>query len=165
MGILLNLFSITLADYQFLINDFRESFWFDDESDSIFQFAHEQFKLLQRVIKEKLALYYHLWWRNTMFNLKSRFPRIKSLNNRPNSFVWSASSDIEQIQNKKNHLDLKTDESELERAIKNMHEVHEYTGYFQYYQILSGLLNNGHAGYWNTDWSLIDFIAAKKVKK
>ena len=46
-----------------------------------------------------------------------------------------------------------------------MHEVHEYTGYFQYYQILSSLLNNGHAGYWNTDWSLIDFIAAKKVKK
>ena len=51
-----------------------------------------------------------------------------------------------------------------------MHEVHEYSGYFQYYQILSGLLNNGLAGYWETMkkityWSLIDFIAAKKVKK
>ena len=60
--------------------------------------------------------------------------------------------------------------SELERIIKNMHEVHEYSGYFQYYQILSGLLNNGLAGYWETMkkityWSLIDFIAAKKVKK
>ena len=40
--------------------------------------------------------------------------------------------------------------SELERIIKNMHEVHEYSGYFQYYQILSGLLNNGLAGYWET---------------
>jgi len=85
-----------------------------------------------------------------------------------------------------------------------MHEVHEYTGYFQYYQILSSLLDSGLTGYWiisrsadikcseyklilssktvhgdvfhdnllivylqwlNTSWSLIDFIAAKKVKK
>ena len=61
--------------------------------------------------------------------------------------VGSASSDKEQIQNRINNLGIKTDESELEKAIKNMHEVHEYTGYFQYYQILSSLLNNGHAGY------------------
>ena len=59
--------------------------------------------------------------------------------------VWSASSDRKRIE--KTIWLLKTIRSELERTIKHMHEVHEYSGYYKYYQILSSLLNNGHAGY------------------